>query len=63
MTRWHQQAQRWLATSWVLTGALFLAPAHTTIAQAVYKVTDANGALLDASPASTVYVMRPIVNR
>ena len=63
MTRWHQQAQRWRMTSWVLSGALCLAPAQKTLAQVVYKVTDADGAQLDASPASTVYVMRPIVNR
>ena len=54
MTRWHRQAQWWRMTSWVLTGALCLAPAHKTIAQAVYKVTDANGTVsfTDTPPLS-----------
>ena len=43
MTRLHLQAQRWLTTSWVLAGSLCLAPAHITIAQPFYKVTDADG--------------------
>ena len=54
MTRWHRQAQRWRMTSWALSGALCLAPAHKTIAQAVYKVTDADGTVTftDTPPLS-----------
>ena len=29
--------------NWVLTGAICLAQAHTTLAQPIYKVTDADG--------------------
>ena len=43
MTQSPRQAERWQAISWVLTGAIFLAPAHTVLAQPVYKVTDADG--------------------
>ena len=45
MTRLSRQTERWQTVSWVLTGAifLFLAPAHTSIAQPMYKVTDADG--------------------
>jgi len=54
VTRWHRQAQRWRMTSWALSGALCLAPAHKTIAQAVYKVTDADGTITftDTPPIS-----------
>ena len=54
MTRWHQQAQRWRMTSWVLSGALCLAPAQKTLAQVVYKVTDADGTVTftDTPPLS-----------
>ena len=121
MTRLSRQSKQWQAINWLLTGAICLGLAHTTLAQPGYKVTDANGdgnfamqvalnprltpsetrqllldcdpvgapqrianwqltnvycgkhqlqvarldargAQLDASPASAVYVMRPIVN-
>ena len=43
VSRLHRQAGRWHMINWVLTGAICLAQAHTTIAQQVYKVTDADG--------------------
>ena len=54
MTRWHRQAQRWRMTSWVLSGALCLTPAHKTLAQSIYKVTDADGTITftDTPPLS-----------
>ena len=41
--------------NWVLTGAICLAQAHTTIAQQVYKVTDADGnvTFTDTPPLSS----------
>ena len=54
MTRWHRQAQRWRMTSWVLSGALCLAPAQKTLAQVVYKVAEADGTVTftDTPPLS-----------
>ena len=43
MTRLHRQTEQRHTVSWVLTGAICLAPAHTMLAQPVYKVTDADG--------------------
>ena len=38
-----RQAQRSRTTSLVLSGAIYLAPAHTTIAQPIHKAADADG--------------------
>ena len=43
MAQLSRQTKRWQAINWLLTGAICLGPAHTTLAQPVYKVTDANG--------------------
>ena len=43
MARLRRQTKRWQAVSWVLTGVIYLAPAHASIAQPMYKVTDADG--------------------
>ena len=55
VTRLHRQAGRWHTINWVLTVAICLAQAHTTIAQQVYKVTDADGnvTFTDTPPASS----------
>ena len=43
MTRLHRQAERLHAISWMLTGAVYLAPAHSLMAQPVFRATDADG--------------------
>ena len=43
MAQLSRQTKRWQAINWLLTGAICLGLAHTTLAQPVYKVTDANG--------------------
>ena len=43
MTQLHRQAGRGLTVSWVLTAVICFAPAYITLAQPVYKVTDADG--------------------
>ena len=43
MTRLHQQAERLHAISWMLAGAVYLEPAHSPMAQPVFRVTDADG--------------------
>lgn len=55
VSRLHRQAGRWHTIIWVLTGAICLAQAHTTIAQQVYKVTDADGnvTFTDTPPLSS----------
>ena len=55
MGRLSRQTKRWHTVSWVLTGAVFLGPAHTTLAQPVYKVTDADGnvTFTDTPPLSS----------
>lgn len=54
-TRLHRPAGRWHTINWVLTAAICLAQAHTTIAQQVYKVTDADGnvTFTDTPPLSS----------
>ena len=55
MTRLSRQTKRWQAINWLLTGAICLGPAHTTLAQPVYKGTDADGnvTLTDTPPLSS----------
>jgi cytochrome c5 len=43
MTRLLRQAEPWPAMSWMLAGAICLAPGPPLLAQPVYKVTDADG--------------------
>ena len=43
MTRLHRQAERLHAISWMLTGAVYLAPAHSLMAQPVFRAADADG--------------------
>ena len=43
MTQLHQQTERWRTISWLIAGAICLALTQITIAQPVYKVTDADG--------------------
>ena len=43
VTQLHQQTERWRTISWLLAGAIYLALTQITIAQPVYKVTDADG--------------------
>ena len=55
MTRLSRQTKRWQAINWLLTGPICLAPAHTTLAQPVYKVTDTDGnvTFTDTPPLSS----------
>ena len=55
MTRMSPQTKQWHRVSWVLTGAICLAPAHTALAQPVYKVTDTDGnvTFTDTPPLSS----------
>ena len=55
MTRLSRQTKRWQAINWLLTGAICLGPAHTTLAQPVYKFTDADGnvTFTDTPPLSS----------
>lgn len=43
MIREYRHARPWQSVGWVLAGAIFLAQTHTSTAQPVYKVTDADG--------------------
>ena len=55
MTQLHPQAGRGLTVSWVLTAVICFAPAYITLAQPVYKVTDADGnvTFTDTPPLSS----------
>ena len=55
MTQLHRQAGRGLTVSWVLTAVICFAPAYITLAQPVYKVTDADGnvTFTDTPPLSS----------
>lgn len=55
MTRMSPQTKQWHRVSWVLTGAICLVPAHTALAQPVYKVTDTDGnvTFTDTPPLSS----------
>ena len=55
MTRLSLQTKRWQAINWLLTGVICLGPAHTTLAQPVYKFTDTdgNGTFTDTPPLSS----------
>ena len=55
MTRMSPKTKQWHRVSWVLTGAICLAPAHTALAQPVYKVTDTDGnvTFTDTPPLSS----------
>ena len=54
MTRLHRQAERSHAIGWMLAGAVYLAPAHSLMAQPVFRVTDADGnvTFTDTPPVS-----------
>lgn len=54
MTRLHRQAERLHAISWMLAGAVYFAPAHSLMAQPVFRVTDADGnvTFTDTPPVS-----------
>ena len=43
MVRLRRPAEPWPTFAWALAGSICLAPVHTTIAQSVYKVMDADG--------------------
>ena len=43
MARLRRHAEPWPTVAWALAGSICLAPTHTTVAQSVYKVTDADG--------------------
>ena len=55
MTRMSPQTKQWHRVSWVLTGAICLAPWQTALAQPVYKVTDTDGnvTFTDTPPLSS----------
>ena len=55
MTRLNRQTEQRHTVSWMLTAAICLAPAHTSIAQPMYKVTDADGnvTFTDTPPLSS----------
>ena len=55
MARLSRQTKRWQAINWLLTAAICFGPAHTTLAQPVYKVTDADGdvTFTDTPPLSS----------
>jgi hypothetical protein len=55
VTRLSRQTKRWQAINWLLTGAICLGPAHTALAQPVYKLTDADGSVTfaDTPPLSS----------
>ena len=55
MTRLHRQAERLHAISWMLAGAVYLAPANSLMAQPVFRVTDAAGnvTFTDTPPLSS----------
>ena len=55
MTRLCRQTKRWQAINWLLTGAICLGPARTTLAQPVYKFMDADGnvTFTDTPPLSS----------
>ena len=54
MTRLHRQAERLNAISWMLAGAVYLAPPHSLMAQPGFRVTDADGnvTFTDTPPVS-----------
>ena len=54
MTRLHRQAERLNAFSWMLAGAVYLATAHSLMAQPGFRVTDADGnvTFTDTPPVS-----------
>ena len=58
MTRLSRQTKRWQAINWLLTGAICLGPAHTTLAQPVYKVTDADGNVFTDTPPLSMAKLR-----
>ena len=43
MTRLQRESEPWSASSWMLAGAIFLAPGPSLVAQPAYQVTDADG--------------------
>lgn len=55
MARLSRQTEQRHTVSWMLTAAICLAPAHGSIAQPVYKVTDADGnvTFTDTPPLSS----------
>ena len=54
MTRLHRQAERLHAINWMLAGAGYFAPAHSLMAQPVFRATDADGnvTFTDTPPVS-----------
>ena len=42
VTRLHRRAERLHAISWMLAGAVYLTPAHSLMAQPMFRVTDAD---------------------